>query len=421
MFALRFPRDKVSVDGDSSRSEEDRRRILKYFLDGMNPKKQAEVVDLAYLVDLVAQSSNSQLVVDVGAGQGYLSRVLAYGENTSRPSVLAVDFAEGQKRGAEVYQRRTIKQLRGQKAKADGYKWDDSNENRLIHKVLAVGMGSTQELAEISRTAANGTSWMLCGLHACGDLSSSVLKTFAESPDAKAVVLVPCCYNHISENRGAGISGFPLSEEFQGIEFGLNALKAACQATSRWGTKAEDTMEAFRRNYYRALLHYLMVSQGKLSKDDSFPSVGGVTSTDLHAAMERERMQFDVYQQQGQTSAGLEIEAQGSGMKENNGMTEEDKDFALYVYAALGKLKHKWHPQLQLCIDCRRQMSHGFKQMAAVWTLRSLVGPLIEGMVVLDRALYLRSHCGPGGSVSAFALFDPVTSPRNVVLVAKRA
>ncbi|KAI8324229.1 hypothetical protein GQ54DRAFT_74659 [Martensiomyces pterosporus] len=414
MFSLRFPREKV--EADKGRSEEDKRRVLKYFLDGMSPKKQAEVVDLSHLIDLVAQSSGSKLVVDVGAGQGYLSRVLAYSENKSRPSVLAVDFAEGQKRGAETYQRRTIKQLRGQKARADGYQWDDANEQRLVHRVLSVSMENTQQLAEVARTAAGGSNWMLCGLHACGDLSSAVLKTFAESRDASAVVLVPCCYNHISESREEGASGFPLSKEFQGIEFGINALKAACQAPSRWGTKAEDTMEAFKRNYFRALLHYLMVSHGQLSTKDKFPAVGGVTTTDLHAAMERERMQFDKYAEELQRQEDSEAPG-GTG---NNRLAEEDKEFALYVYAALNKLKHTWHPPLRECVDCRRRMGFGFKQMAVVWTLRSLVGPLIEGMLVVDRALYLKAHCGPEGQVEAFALFDPVTSPRNVVLVAQR-
>ncbi|KAJ2856331.1 hypothetical protein FB639_006121, partial [Coemansia asiatica] len=61
-------------------------------------------------------------------------------------------------------------------------------------------------------------------------------------------------------------------------------------------------------------------------------------------------------------------------------------------------------------------MHCGLKQMAAVWALRSMIGGLIESILVVDRAAYLSEHCGVGGSVSAFALFDPVTSPRNIVL-----
>ncbi|KAJ1952660.1 hypothetical protein EC988_003429 [Linderina pennispora] len=387
MFGLRFPRDKIDTGASDDKVAVG--DIQKYFLNGMKPKKQAEVIDLAHLVSQVARETGTELVVDVGAGQGYLSRVVAYSAAGSRASVLAVDFAHGQKRGAETFQKRLIKQLRGKKAQTDGYRWQEGDEQRLVHCVVKVGMDSTGELVQMARDQAGGRKWMLCGLHACGDLSSAILKAFVES-DASAVALVPCCYNFISENCG-DMSGFPLSTAFAGVEIGMNALKTACQATVRWEGKPSETMESFKRNYFRALLHYFMISKGQLSKHDRFPTVGGVTNTELAEAVEREQMQ--------DMAEGI------------------DKEFALYVYAALRKMQSSWHPSLGECLECRRSMKHGFRQMAVVWTLRSIVGPLIEGMLVVDRAMYLAQHCS---SVSAFALFDPVTSPRNVVLVARR-
>ncbi|KAJ1950760.1 hypothetical protein FBU59_000527 [Linderina macrospora] len=388
MFALRFPRSKIDIGASSDTTAVG--HIEKYFLNGMKPKKQAEVIDLAHLVSGIADSTGAELVVDVGAGQGYLSRVVAYSEGGSRASVLAVDFAQGQKRGAEVFQKRLIKQLRGTRAQNDGYCWKEGDEGRLVHCVVKVGMDTTGELVQMARDVAGERKWMLCGLHACGDLSSAILKAFVES-DASAVALVPCCYNFISENCGE-MSGFPLSAAFGGVDIGINALKTACQATVRWEAKTSETMESFKRNYFRALLHHFMIAEGQLSKSDEFPKVGGVTNTELAEAMEREHLQ--------DMAEGI------------------DKEFALYVYAALHKVNNsRWHPGVAECVRCRQSMSHGFRQMAVVWTLRSIVGPLIEGMLVVDRAMYLAQHCS---SVSAFALFDPVTSPRNVVLVARR-
>ncbi|KAJ2127794.1 hypothetical protein IW136_006285, partial [Coemansia sp. RSA 678] len=69
--------------------KEKHQQELWYFLDSMSPKKKIEVAELSQLVANVASESKCSLVVDVGAGQGYLSRVLAY-SSTGLP-VLAVD------------------------------------------------------------------------------------------------------------------------------------------------------------------------------------------------------------------------------------------------------------------------------------------------------------------------------------------
>ncbi|KAJ1836737.1 hypothetical protein LPJ63_000057 [Coemansia sp. RSA 2711] len=393
MFHLRLNyRSSRPVDHDE---EERRRKELWYFLDGMNPKKQVEVAELSRLVHEVAAESNCSLAVDVGAGQGYLSRVLAY-SSASLP-VLAIDSSDTQQRGAELLQQRTIKRLRGPRAAAGGFKWDDRRAERLVHTVMHVSLDGAAQLAERAHATAPDARWLLCGLHACGDLSSAVLKAFAES-DATAVVLVPCCYNHISEApRERSAVGFPLSAAMHGARIGQNALKTACQATSRWDASPEATVDAFRRNHMRALLHQLMVAQNQIAPDGVAPAVGRVTNSELQTA----RMQLPAC---GTANASA-----------------DEREFAAYALAALTKLNHAWRPTAEQCIACYRQHgSAGLQQIAAAWTLKALAGPLIECMLVVDRALYLAEHCGSAGRVRAFALFDPVTSPRNVVLVAQR-
>ncbi|KAJ2551358.1 hypothetical protein EV175_003723 [Coemansia sp. RSA 1933] len=415
-FRLRFPRDPAPMQ-DSGQSQ-----IVKYFLDGMSGKKRKEVVELSQLIDGVARETGSRLVVDVGAGQGYLSRVLAYSNWLSRLSVLAVDFSEGQKRGAEALHSRMAKMLQCKRAKAEGYVWEESHRDRLAHRVLRVGMDTTDELvlaAQNTCRAKNEKRWMLCGLHACGDLSSAVLKAFAES-DAAAVVLVPCCYNLISEPASASIldiagknnltaptaeeAGFPLSQGvFKDVHLGTNALKTACQATGRWDVDTDSTVDAFKRGYHRALLQYLMVSHGQLSAEDTIPVVGKVTSNDLKAVMAREDVSLQISELADDFDAGAGIE------------------FAVYALAALERMRHAWRPTVAQCVECQNEKKHGLQQVAAVWTLMSMLGPLVESMLVADRVLYLSERCGSGGSVQAFALFDVVDSPRNVVLVAQRA
>ncbi|KAJ2724537.1 hypothetical protein GGI07_001884 [Coemansia sp. Benny D115] len=410
MFALQFPREKQSDAGEQDMGDDERQQILRYFLEGMSPKKQAEVVELSRLINRVSMETGSQRIVDVGAGQGYLTRVLAYGSGSSGAELLALDHDWRQARGAEKYQERVLKRLGGPRARSEGYRWNDSLRTRIVHDVQAISMQKTTELESVSQKGLGGEGFVLCGLHACGDLSSAVLKTFAEG-QARAVVLVPCCYNHISERpdtagvlgeaqlneTGVGeLPGFPLSNAFSNVVLGTNALKAACQAAPRWEHDTAGTVESFRRNYYRALLHYLMVARGGLPRDSAFPVVGKITNTDLDQSRRQVLEQIDA-------------------SKEDTA----EIDFAVYVFAALEKLQYKWRPSVTECMVCRRENRHGLVQMAAVWALRSMVGSLVESIVVVDRAVYLREHCG-GGAVRAFALFDPVTSPRNVVLVAQR-
>ncbi|KAJ2661791.1 hypothetical protein IWW48_002185 [Coemansia sp. RSA 1200] len=413
-FKLRLPRDPVPSQDTADQSE-----IIKYFLDGMGEKKRKEVVELSQLIDGVARETGSKLVVDVGAGQGYLSRVLAYSSSLSKHSVLAVDFSEGQKRGAEALHQSMAKKLRSRKARAEGYEWKDELRARLDHRILRVDMDNTGEVVSAAQAACQSkgeTRWMLCGLHACGNLSSAILKTFAES-DAAAVVLVPCCYNHISEavpegkasNQTAPTVGFPLSQGvLRSAHLGIDALKSACQASGRWETDAAGALGAFKRGYHRALLHYLMVTYGQLSVEDSVPVVGKVTNNDLKAVIARGVVAAP---SSGSGEADIDTEAG----------TEAGREFAVYALAALEKMKHAWRPTVAQCVECQRSMDHGLQQIAAVWTLKAITGPLVESLLIVDRALYLRECCGAGGIVRAFALFDVVDSPRNLVLVAQRA
>ncbi|KAJ1663526.1 hypothetical protein IW140_004955 [Coemansia sp. RSA 1813] len=406
-FRLRFPRDPAPAqDGGQT-------KIVEFFLDGMSGKKHKEVVELSQLIDSVAKETGSRLVVDVGAGQGYLSRVLAYSNWLSRLSVLAVDFSEGQKHGAEGFHRSMVKKLKSRRARAEGYMWEEGLRERLEHQVLRVDMGNTGELVSAAQAACQSrreARWMLCGLHACGDLSSAILKAFAES-DAAAVVLVPCCYNFISEpapgvettSQAEPSTGFPLSQSaFRNVSLGTNALKTACQATNRWERDAAGAVGVFKRSYHRALLQYMMVSHGQLSADDIIPVVGRVKDNDLRAVMTREDVALQL--------SDIAHDDAGAG-----------KEFAVYVLAALDKMQHAWRPTVAQCVECQREMRHGLQQVAAAWTLMSMAGPLVESMLVADRALYLRECCGTDGLVQAFALFDVVESPRNVVLVAQRA
>lgn len=62
----------------------------------LKPKKQHEVARLAIVAGQVARAACGGVMVDVGSGQGHLSRLLAYGHNVRVVSLEAEDkFIEG--------------------------------------------------------------------------------------------------------------------------------------------------------------------------------------------------------------------------------------------------------------------------------------------------------------------------------------
>eukprot|EP00833_Pecoramyces_ruminatium_P017907 jgi/Orpsp1_1/1191939/evm.model.d7180000089520.1 len=73
--------------------------INKNILIGMNPKKIYEVKILAALINTVAKSNHINNILDIGAGQAYLSSVLAYQHNLR---VLGVDCNDIQICGAST-------------------------------------------------------------------------------------------------------------------------------------------------------------------------------------------------------------------------------------------------------------------------------------------------------------------------------
>lgn len=42
---------------------------------------------------------------------------------------------------------------------------------------------------------------VLCGLHACGDLTATMIQLFIQNPDISALALVGCCYMKLSTSR----------------------------------------------------------------------------------------------------------------------------------------------------------------------------------------------------------------------------
>jgi hypothetical protein len=169
------------------------------------------------------------LILDLGAGQGYLDLALAY---VYGRTVIGVDDNSNQTHGAK---QRSVKALRYTKDHKVGSLF---YINRRIH----VSESFDSLLKEAGKQAEfENRKWLLCGLHTCGDLSPASIHHFLES-DASVLVNVSCCYNRLTETIPKGYKdepfkepnpGFPMSDYLKSSKFyiGHSGRSTACQCT----------------------------------------------------------------------------------------------------------------------------------------------------------------------------------------------
>ncbi|KAI8997056.1 methyltransferase domain-containing protein [Pilobolus umbonatus] len=305
-------------------------------------------------------------VIDMGAGQGYLSRAIAF---ESHLKVLAVDSSEIQTCGAKKFDKRAIQSL----LHPDDFKLHHVTDFITPENASTIlSKWSPQEVNE---------KWLLCGLHTCGDLSSMMLKLFNTSKDITCLVNVGCCYHFLTEDESDPSRGFPLSTitiKAQ-LKLGKTAKMLSCQAPVRWQTQIKETLMAYEHHFFRALLQFIMVEKG-LTDVSVAPVVGRLNKK------------------------------------------KDFISFPIYVQAALGRLKLPGAITLEEAETYIKEYKRKKvdKQITILWTLRALLGPVIESLILMDRWLYVNENMqdSPTKGIWLWPLFDPVISPRNMVIAA---
>ena len=159
-------------------------------------KKTHEVESLAALVRSVADAAGCSRVLDIGCGKGSLASQLA-----------VVDGLHVV--GLEAQETMASNAAKAAKKKAASAATSDTLPNggslRLWHRAIAADEYAPAVVDQICADAwpiggedvdaEESGGVLLCALHACGDLSSTITRCFAASPRCRAIALVPCCYN----------------------------------------------------------------------------------------------------------------------------------------------------------------------------------------------------------------------------------
>lgn len=116
---------------------------------------------------------------------------------------------------------------------------------------------------------------IISGLHACADLSPTILKLFLKTDIFKSIVIMPCCYHRMQIQNSKGretFLNFPLSNTlrivYEKVDGGTFLrryfLRLACQrSVSGGGDMTEEERDIHSRNcLYRAVLEDV-VQKGK--------------------------------------------------------------------------------------------------------------------------------------------------------------
>lgn len=86
-------------------------------------------------------------------------------------------------------------------------------------------------------------------------------------------------------------------------------------------------------------------------------------------------------------------------------------------YAQLGLARVGLDPNTPLDLPALASMLTQQQKVVAFFSLSLLLAPLVETLILLDRAIYLQEE---GFHCRLVPLFDPNLSPRNLVLVAAK-
>lgn len=123
----------------------------------------------------------------------------------------------------------------------------------------------------------NPPDFVLTGLHACGDLSSTLLRHFVHCPHVRGITSVACCYMKITTKENPAPPGlverppslasgresppaefgYPMSSWVRGLpghQLSYKAREGACHAVEDYVRRLREGGELLRTHCYRAML-----------------------------------------------------------------------------------------------------------------------------------------------------------------------
>ncbi|KAH8847622.1 hypothetical protein MCOR27_004452 [Pyricularia oryzae] len=474
---------------------------------GMKPKKIHEVASFADYVNRLAgefdgRDGEISHLVDFGSGQNYLGRTLA-AEPYSR-HIIAVEGREANINGAKALDRLAgvagkIKLMRNKKAymqyldsKATPEKKQKASEKtqrRLAmgpvvsdEEFAAADLRSRKEIGDydpglpvtgkgyIHYVAGRLETGDLAGvlnqvrdqmpedrreldlrllavsIHSCGNLSHYGIRSMLMNPTIRAVAIVGCCYNLMTERLGPPTfkpaferptfdsvngrvrkeeerkdpQGFPMSNRLgtyrsrkgaEGVRLNITARMMACQAPQNW-TEAESA-GFYDRHFYRAVLQRVLLDRGAITKlyyrEDAAdgPITGGEGWKETPFNMSTNPVIIGSLRKQCYTSLTAYIRGAIDKLMTND-------DYSQYSAVIKEKVSDITDEEIE---SYNQRYGHRRNELSSVWSLMAFSACVVESLIATDRWLFLKEHPDHVRDAWVEPVFDYRQSPRNLVVV----
>ncbi|AEO62751.1 41e0696f-54d5-4108-9da7-e7dee537d360 [Thermothielavioides terrestris] len=273
---------------------------------------------------------------------------------------------------------------------------------------------------------------MAISIHSCGNLSHYGIRSIVLNPCIRAVAIVGCCYNLLTEKLGPPTykppfsrpslqpinarvaresarrdpQGFPMSERVStyggdGIRLNITARMMACQAPQNW--TAEESESFFTRHFYRAILQKIFLDKGVISRvyhgqeaDPESPFNSSTNPVIIGSLRKQCYTSFKAY-------------VRGAITK-----LTTNPDFSQYSEVMREKMGNITDEEIAHYEEAFR---HRRRELSAVWSLMAFSACVVESLIVTDRWLFLREHPDIVQDCWVETVFDYRESPRNLVVV----
>ncbi|KAI8657639.1 Methyltranfer-dom domain-containing protein [Fusarium keratoplasticum] len=465
---------------------------------GMNRKKVHEVTNFADYLDRLSGDLSEKFgdeithFVDFGSGQNYLGRAMASepynryvvaveGRENNVTAARGLDMTSGLAVKPKVMRNKKlwnqIIEARGPDAQDDPealakaireVAGDEAFEFRPTRELEAEytaeeGKGFVQyisgrldsgDLADVIAQIDNGSKTegekkdlrlMAMSIHSCGNLSHFGIRSLILNPSIRAVAIVGCCYNLMTEKLGPPTykhaflrptlqavngrlvresdkhdpQGFPMSQKFStyegdGVRLNITARMMACQAPQNWTEK--ESAGFFSRHFFRAVLQKIFLDRGVVTKVRHSDAQGGPEADATVATKSDSESPFDI-STNPVIIGSLRKNCYGSfkdyvrGAVQKLTTNSDFKQYADVMREKMGDITDEEIERYEATYLPRK------KELCAVWSLMAFSAMAVESLIVSDRWTFLREHDDLVRHAWVETVFDYEQSPRNLVVV----
>ncbi|KAL3820944.1 hypothetical protein ACJIZ3_006849 [Penstemon smallii] len=406
---------------------------------GMSQKKKHEIETVAAVINSIARRVGAKTMVDVGSGQGYLAQVLSFEHELS---VIAIDASSHHGSITEARAKRIEKYYASKARESRSENRGFSTPKTVTCKVLSPAMlkdvsSAFLQLDDLgkpifSRVEAEGkplegivgsksplpciaigkSPLVLAGLHACGDLSVTMLRTFMECDEVKAVISIGCCYNLISEEAMHEThSGFPVSTgvKSSSVLLGRNARDLACQSAERWRGLDEAAgihnfdLHAFRAAFQMVLLKYypeIIIRNPAIGRQGK-----ALRRKHNRRILESDSNRAESFSQKNHKPVicctksfnrdendPLLNEPSSYTRSSNEGSNSGDRYSKFLKFCLWGLERLGLHDSQKNFLGLWKEAETFADLVGPYWTLRAALGPVLETALLLDRLLFLQEQ-----------------------------